>query len=292
MYLLPLAGFFPVIVSVSLVLGVMFPAQKIEQAGWYDSSHKVDSPQALEELFAEYDYQWPPQDKVPLLMLGALPEGLGAIDVKLKKSLFFRALLPIVLSGNKVILQQRQLLIATFAKGDIEAGSDVEKTLSEISANYRVDGKINNPEIRELLLRRVDEVPIAIVLAQAANESGWGTSRFTREANNLFGEWTYRSGEGLKPLKREDGENHSVRVFPDLTGSVISYLHNINIGHAYETLRQLRAIMRERQEPLDALALSAGLIRYSERGQAYVDEIRRMIRVNRLQQLVDLRLVN
>lgn len=292
MLLFPLATFFPLILSVSLVLGVILPAQEIEKTGWYDSSLHIKSPQALETLFSEYNYQWPPKKIVPLLMLAALPEGLGTVDVQLKKTLFFRSLLPIVLRENNIIRQQRHLLQTAFSNGEVGSNSNTEEILRGIADHYRVKGDLNDPEARAQLLARVDEVPIAMVLAQAANESGWGTSRFSREANNLFGEWTYRSGEGLKPLESDDGTSHSVRIFTDINSSVSSYLYNINIGHAYETLRQLRATMRERQEPLDALILSAGLIRYSERGQDYVDEIRQMIRANRLQQLVGLQLAN
>lgn len=297
MFYLPLATFFPLIISFSLIFGIILPGQETIQVELNNEAkqsvlRQSYSLQALEEIFTQHEYQWPPQAAVPLLIVDTLPAGLDAIEVKRKKSLFFRTLLPIVLSENKIIHQQRQWLLSAFAKGKIKPESDTWKVLQEIAVQYRVEGELNDPQTRELFLKRVDEIPTALVLVQAAKESGWGTSRFTREANNLFGEWTYRPGEGLIPLARDEGARHSIRIFANLRSSVKSYLHNINMGHAYDVLRQLRADMRAQHKPLNALELSAGLIRYSERGQAYVDEIRQLIRINGLQQLVGLRLVN
>ncbi len=118
------------------------------------------------------------------------------------------------------------------------------------------------------------------MLAQAANESAWGTSRFTRVANNLFGQWTWQAAHGIVPASRPEGERYLVRKFPSLRDSVRDYLYNLNVGHAYEGLRRLRHEMRRRGQPLDAAILAAGLSRYSGRGAAYVEEIRRIIRGN------------
>jgi cytochrome c oxidase subunit 2 len=127
----------------------------------------------------------------------------------------------------------------------------------------------------------VDAVPAALVLAQAANESGWGTSRFAQEANNLFGMWTWDKDAGLLPERRAANARHFVRVFNNLRGAVDNYLHTINTGPAYRELRMLREQQRLRGEPLSAWKLAAGLSRYSERGEEYVAEIRSIIRFNR-----------
>ncbi len=147
------------------------------------------------------------------------------------------------------------------------------------------EGSIEDEATRAELARRLDEVPAALVLAQAANESAWGSSRFAREGKNLFGEWTYKNGEGLIPDERAEGENHAVRIFPTLRASVQSYFNNINSGRAYEALRVMREELRNDSRSLDALKLATGLSRYSERGEAYVEEIKKMIRSNRLSSL-------
>jgi Bax protein len=144
--------------------------------------------------------------------------------------------------------------------------------------------------VQQRLLRRVDEVPVALALAQAAIESGWGTSRFVHQANNLFGHWTYRHDRGLVPREREAGKTHRVRIFTTLRSSVQAYLHNLNTGRAYRHLRLLRAILRENDQPLDGEHLAAGLLHYSERGQAYVDEVRTLIRSNHLTHFETVRL--
>ncbi|MFO7857402.1 MAG: glucosaminidase domain-containing protein, partial [Ectothiorhodospiraceae bacterium] len=128
-------------------------------------------------------------------------------------------------------------------------------------------------------------VPPSMAMAQAANESGWGRSRFAKEANNLFGVWTWDPEHGLRPERRAEGASHFVRVFPDLRASVRNYLYTINIGSAYEPLRQRRAEFRDRGKGVSGIQLSQGLERYSERGAAYVEEIQGMIRSNGLDEL-------
>ena len=162
--------------------------------------------------------------------------------------------------------------------------------MGKLAELYRVNGDLNDPLVRDILLRRVDEVPPALVLAQAANESAWGNSRFAREANNLFGQWTYKQDLGMVPARRDEGARHYVRVFPDLRSSVRAYLRNINIGHAYLDLRRMRARMRAAGQQLDPYRLSDGLLRYSQRGEEYVNEIRTMMSINGLDQLGPLQL--
>ena len=240
----------------------------------------------LDGAFRKLDYHWPLAvgDEVPPIMVDPLPADLGEVKVvKLKKSLFFRALLPTVLAENAKLNEQRRFMLALFAHKELPPqGSDKRKWLDEQMVDYRVKGNIEDEATRAELARRLDEVPVALVLAQAANESAWGSSRFAREARNLFGEWTYKEGEGLVPEARAEGKSHAVRIFPTLRASVKSYMNNINSGRAYEELRVMREEMRNNQRPLDALKLAEGLVSYSERGEAYVEEIKKMIRSNRL----------
>jgi Bax protein len=130
-------------------------------------------------------------------------------------------------------------------------------------------------------LARVDTVPLSLVLAQAANESSWGQSRFAQEGNNLFGEWCFREGCGIVPEQRSAGKSHEVAAFDSVNASVRSYLHNLNTGRAYAALRKLRQQARAAGEAPKAMVLASGLARYSERGLAYVHEIKAMIRSNR-----------
>jgi len=164
--------------------------------------------------------------------------------------------------------------------------------VARIAARYRVDGDLNDPKVRDTLLRRVDVVPVSLVLAQAAQESGWGTSRFALESNNLFGIWTWNEDAGSVPLNRPDDATHLVRVYPDIEASVRAYLHNINIGFAYTDFRDLRAEMRAAGKPLDPFSLAGALDRYSTAGDMYVNDIRVMLRSTELDKLGSLSLTN
>lgn len=234
-------------------------------------------------------YTWPPNGSVPAVAIEAFPSDLSSLPVSSKKSVFFRSLLPMILAENQRIDAARDRLKTLDATLDTDSQRSLEeseKTFAErLMQSYRVEGDIRDPQVRDTLLRRVDTVPPALALAQAANESGWGTSRFTREANNLFGEWTWNENIGLLPRRRAEGATHFIRIFPTLHASVRAYMHNLNTGHAYGYLRQMRARIRDQGRFPDALTLARGLERYSERGQAYVNEIRDMIRYNNLNSL-------
>ena len=215
---------------------------------------------------------------------------MSVLEVERKKALFLRALLPLVLAENARMREERRWLEAVMANGGADAPAHRER-LMQLAGNYGLGAGTDEPAVlMERLYRRVDVVPVGLVLAQAANESGWGTSRFSHEANNLFGEWTYNAGEGVLPRQRAEGADHFVRRFGDLRASVRSYIHNINSGRAYAQLRELRAQMRREGRELDPLQLATGLMRYSARGEAYVAEIRAMIRSNGLNTLGPMRL--
>jgi Bax protein len=253
-------------------------------------SIKPPSAEALQNIFSSQDYAWPPQDAVPPYAITNLPYGLGTLDRDEKKTVFFRALLPIVLAENMRIWNQRVFLLEQFGHGSVDPQSDAGQNLATLAERYRVEGDLNNPRVRDTFLQRVDVVPVALVLAQAAQESGWGTSRFALEANNLFGIWTWDEEEGSTPINRPSDASHFVRIYPDVQTSVRAYLHNINIGFAYTEFRALRAEMRSQGKPLDPIALAGALDRYSTAGDLYVANIRAMIRSNELGKLSDLSL--
>ena len=250
----------------------------------------VDSVPQLEARFSALNYQWPPEGDVPPLVVDHLPAGFDSLEPGRKKSVFFRSLLPVVLAENRYILEGGAFVLRRCERGDLARGGRSWARVRGIARGYRVEGDLNAAGVRETLLRRVDKVPPGLVLAQAANESAWGTSRFARQGNNLFGQWTYREEAGLVPRDRPEGASHFVRAFPDVRSSVRAYLHNINIGHAYKRLRRLRAQMRREGRRLDPVTLAAGLERYSERRGDYVDEIRAMIVGNGLNRLGQFRL--
>lgn len=152
--------------------------------------------------------------------------------------------------------------------------------IEAMADRYGSDSPLSDPKAWGHLLTRVDIVPYPLVLAQSANESAWGTSRFARKGHNFFGQWCFRKGCGIVPSRRDAGSKHEVAVFKSAQHSVRAYLKNINTGRVYAGLRKIRAEQRAKGEALNASALAGGLTKYSERGAAYVKEIRSMIRTN------------
>ncbi|MCO7223960.1 glucosaminidase domain-containing protein [Pleionea sp. CnH1-48] len=204
-----------------------------------------------------------------------------------RKEAFFTYLKPMILDMNQEVAKDRQLLL-NFA--DIYDKTDQLPTryqaqLQELSHKYRVDEKLyeNKPELFKTLRLRIDTLPESLVLAQAANESAWGLSRFAQEGNNLFGQWCFKEGCGIVPKRRGQGQHHEVAVFPSPKASVRSYMMNLNTHPAYESLRLLRQALEFSQKPVTGKALAAGLMNYSERKEAYVKEIRLMIEQNHLE---------
>jgi len=237
----------------------------------------VDSAAELEEFFNRLGYRWPPSDQVPAIALQRLPPDFADIHSSTdRKHLFLRTLLPIVLAENRRLREQRQLVLLLLDNPPLANGR-LEKWLTETAQKYRIRGDLRAAENRIELLKRLDEIPTALVLAQAALESGWGTSRFALEGNSLFGQWTYKKTGGLTPENRAEDATHSVKAFPNLQASVRAYLHNLNIGHAYEDLRDTRAHLRAAGQKPGPLQLAAHLQRYSQRGEDYVREVQRMI---------------
>ncbi len=278
-----LSGFGPNILIVLFIIGISAPSLPARaQTPFHTESETLQplnatSAAELEELFDRLGYRWPPGDQVPAIALQRLPPDFAAIPSSTdRKHLFLRVLLPIVLAENRRLREQRQLVQLLLDNPPL-AGGRLAKWLAETARNYRVSGDLGEAENRVELLKRLDEIPTALVLAQAALESGWGTSRFALEGNSLFGQWTYKKTGGLTPENRDEDATHSVKAFPNLQASVRAYLHNLNIGHAYEDLRDTRARLRAAGRPLDPLELAAHLQRYSQRGQAYVREVQRMI---------------
>jgi len=206
-----------------------------------------------------------------------LPDFAAIYDVKQKKRAFFDYLTPYVIQINRELSQQRQFISSFNTYPDTK--SDADK-LIQLAKKFRVKLDQDFGSLKSQLLSRVDELPIELVLMQAANESAWGTSRFALQANNLFGQWCFRPGCGVVPEGRPEGETYEVRKFAHPSESIKSYYHNLNTGYAYEELRTVRKTLRDIQEQLDPMVLAEGLLAYSTRREAYVDEIQKMISIN------------
>lgn len=211
-----------------------------------------------------------------------LPDFTRFHDTTEKKAAFFSFLYPRVVLANARILIQRHYLIALSHQKTLRP--EEVTWLSRQAERLRVDADIvaGNPALFDALERRLDIVPPSLILAQAANESAWGTSRFARQGNNLFGQWCFSDGCGIVPKRRVEGANHEVAAFKSPYGSIRAYIQNLNRHASYKPLRKTREQERERDMFPTGRKLAAGLMSYSERGKAYVREIRHMIDYNNL----------
>lgn len=242
------------------------------------------SAESLSAHFEQIDYRLADVREagyaVPRLYVQSLPSDLADIrSVKMRKRIFIRALLPLVLRVNEEILRERasvQLLLVRVRSGGT-LNNEERSWLLRLAERYSVE-----PFDWQTLLRRIDEIPPALAIAQAAEESGWGTSRFAREGNALFGQYTYQASQGIRPADPSDGSRHYVRAYQSLFETVRSYMHNLNNHRAYREFRTERFVMRIRGQSLDSYALAGKLERYSERGADYVKTIRSIIKGNRL----------
>lgn len=226
---------------------------------------------------------------VPRLFLASLPKDMADIrQAEKRKAIFFRTVLPLVLQANEEIRADRRRLWRLYAqskKGQKLAAVD-RLWLIVLSERYRVKrGDIG------ALLSRVDIVPPSLALAQAAEESGWGTSRFSKQGNAIFGEWTFSAaGDGIVPLERDAGKKHRIKAFKSLLHSVRAYTRNLNTHRAYREFREMRRVMRQDGNPLSGRKLVETLRRYSERGEDYVKTLRSIMTTNELGRLDDARL--
>ncbi|GGW80735.1 glucosaminidase domain-containing protein [Alteromonas halophila] len=197
-----------------------------------------------------------------------------------RKAAFFSYFAPIVSELNTEIMEKRQQIQTACSKDSPDTAS-----LKKLATAYRVDGESLSPAATcDALLDRVDIVPVSLALAQAANESAWGTSRFARQGNNFFGQWCFKKGCGIVPSSRDTGKTHEVADFRAPSDSVESYMLNINRHDAYAPLRDIRSSLRDEDKPVSGLALTWGLNKYSERGEEYGEELRSMINYNELSQ--------
>lgn len=198
-----------------------------------------------------------------------------------RKQAFFNFLNPIIEEVNRSLLINRNKLIFLSQKSQLNIRD--RRWLNHINEqyhNYVFDE--HNHKHWSALLDKIDIIPAALVLAQSAKESGWGTSRFAREGNNFFGQWCYSAGCGMVPEKRNKDASHEVAKYKSTKQSVASYINNLNSHPAYKDLRMIRKRLRNAKKAITGYHLATGLNHYSERGQLYVKEVQTLIRNNKL----------
>ena len=252
-------------------------------------SLQVVSARDLDQKLAELDYSLSDirhgSAPVPRLQLANLPPDLAQINsAKQRKRLFIKSILPLILQINEKILADRKKLLV-LVRADAPLTREDEEWIAALADRYDID-RTNMDE----LINRVDVVPPSLAVAQAAEESGWGTSRFAVEANAVFGQWTFRKGSGVVPERRDKGKRHEVRSFEGLRHSVAAYSHNLNIHWAYKEFRRKRHELQTAEETITGQALVETLHKYSERGSKYIKTIVTIMRVNGLGAFDDARL--
>jgi len=241
----------------------------------------------IKQLYEETDYKLDDIRKNKLVKpvaLTLLPREIKMIEsTKKRKEFFIQIILPLILEENKNIRLDRKRLFSIINKNN---NTKLEKKW--LDKKYRQYGVLSKD--LSILKIRMDEIPVSLAIAQAAKETGWGTSRFAQEGNALFGQWTW-SGEGLKPKESDKNQGHKVMKFNVLQASVRAYQRNLNTHSSYQDFRMARAELRDMGIPLDSLILSEHLDKYAETGEQYVDVLKKIIKQNNLKDFDDAKLL-
>ena len=241
----------------------------------------------IKQLFEDTDYKLEDVRKTKLVKpvaLTLLPNEIKMIEnTNKRKEFFIQIVLPLILKENNNIKLDRKRLFSIINKSN---NTDLEKKW--LDKKYKQYG-IPSKDLSTLKIR-MDEVPVSLALAQAAKETGWGTSRFAQEGNALFGQWTW-SGEGLKPKDADKNEGHKVMKFNVLQASVRAYQRNLNTHSSYKEFRKERAKLRDKGLPLNSIILSKFLDEYAETGNQYVEVLQKIIKQNNLEDFDDAKLL-
>ena len=245
------------------------------------------SASTIEQLFKDTNYSLSEvrkSKKVKPIRLSLLPNEIKQIESsKKRKNLFIQIILPLILEENSLILIDRKRLFSILNKN-----KNSKKEINWLNKKFKQYGVLNK-DIPTLKVR-MDIVPVSLAIAQAAKETGWGTSRFALEGNALFGQWTW-SGDGIKPAGAESDTKHKVMKFKVLKASVRAYQRNLNTHSSYKNFRQLRAQLRDDSEKLDSFLLADQLDNYAETGKEYTKILKQIISQNSLQDFDDVKLM-
>ena len=218
------------------------------------------------------------------ISLSLLPEEMKMIEnTKKRKELFIQIILPLVIKENNYIRSERKKLFNILNKSH---NTNSEKKWLE--QKFKQYGVVNKD--LSTLKVRMDEIPISMAIAQAAKETGWGTSRFAQEGNALFGQWTW-TGEGIKPAGAEVDSTHKVMKFKVLQASVKAYHRNLNTHSSYKDFRRVRAELRDEGKALDSIVLSEYLDKYAQTGKKYIKILQQIIKQNKLTDFDDAKLL-
>ena len=241
----------------------------------------------IKQLFEDTNYtlkEVREKKLVKPVALTLLPNEIKMIEnTKKRKDFFIQIILPLILKENNNIKLDRKRLFNIINKSN---NTNLEKKWLE--KKYKQYG-IPSKDLSVLKIR-MDEIPVSLAIAQAAKETGWGTSRFAQEGNALFGQWTW-SGEGLKPKGADKNEGHKVMKFNVLQASVRAYQRNLNTHSSYKEFRKARAKLRDQDKSLDSLILANYLNSYAETGNQYVEVLQKIIKQNSLKDFDDAKLL-
>jgi len=248
-----------------------------EEFGRVENTVSLNAETTL-NLFDDLDYDLAgvrAGQKVKPIYLMKLPKDLKTLgDTKMKRELFIKIVLPLILDENQKIMDDRKKLFKILAKNFNTVGEKV--WLKRRFKEY----KIEDQDLSKLKIR-MDIIPVSIALAQAANESGWGTSRFALEGNALFGQWTW-SKKGISPANKDPDKTHKILQFQILKASVRAYKNNINTHSAYKEFREVRAQLRQDDKQIVGLDLTKYLKNYAAIGEKYVSILENIIERNSL----------
>ena len=239
-------------------------------------------------LFKDVDYDLNTvryEKKVQPIYFTQFPKDLDEIQsVKLKKETFIKIVLPLVVAENEKILEDRFKL-----KKIISGKMTTDKEKQWLRQKF-LEYKVKKGSVEDLITR-MDIIPTSIALAQAAKESGWGTSRFALEGNAIFGQWTW-NGQGIAPLNRDKSKNHKILKFPILRASVKAYKNNLNTHKSYIKFRKMRKELRNKNKKITGLELTTALENYAETGSEYTKILEQIITQNKLMDFEFVRLTN
>ena len=251
--------------------------EKPEFTQEYDNTVSL-SAETASNLFDELNYDLKgvrAGQKVKPIYLTKLPKDIKTLgDTKKKRELFIKIVLPLILSENSKITEDRKKLFKILGKNFNTVGERV--WLKRRFKEYKIDDR----DLSKLKMR-MDIIPVSIALAQAANESGWGTSRFALEGNALFGQWTW-SKKGISPKNKDPDQSHKILQFQVLKASVKAYKNNLNTHNAYKEFREVRAQLRQENKQIIGLDLIKYLKSYAAIGEKYVLIIEDIIEKNSL----------
>ncbi len=214
----------------------------------------------------------------------ALPDFASYADVKEKKLAFFNYLLPLVRFSNQLVQVDRERFKRVQSDPINLKSPEAKKITRRLNSRYRIVlERFPDLSFLEELDKRIGQIPESLALAQAAKESGWGTSRFSKQANNLFGQWCFTQGCGIVPARRSKGMTHEIQKFDSVGDAIEAYIKNLNTHRAYSSLREKRYSLLKQGKSPSGSELAITLTEYSERGAIYGEEVASLIRYNKLE---------